>query len=48
MPFDLLKKRLMYRLDAMGVRILKVYEEVTSYGLIFILIFLAYVCLNYG
>ncbi|KAM0844103.1 hypothetical protein ACQ4PT_057299 [Festuca glaucescens] len=31
MPFDLLKKRLMYRLDAMGVRILKVYEEEWSY-----------------
>ena len=28
MPFDILKKRLMYRLDAMGVRILKVHEEV--------------------
>lgn len=28
MPFDLLKKKLMSRLDAMGVRVLKVYEEV--------------------
>jgi lycopene epsilon-cyclase len=28
MSFDLLKKRLMYRLNAMGIRILKVYEEV--------------------
>ncbi|KAK3161105.1 hypothetical protein QOZ80_1BG0071910 [Eleusine coracana subsp. coracana] len=31
MSFDTLKKRLMYRLDAMGVRILKVYEEEWSY-----------------
>jgi len=31
MPFDILKKRLMYRLDAMGVRILKVHEEEWSY-----------------
>jgi len=31
MPFDVLKKRLMYRLDAMGVRILKVHEEEWSY-----------------
>ncbi|KAF7036707.1 hypothetical protein CFC21_047272 [Triticum aestivum] len=31
MPFDLLKKRLMSRLDAMGVRIIKVYEEEWSY-----------------
>ena len=32
MSFDLLKKRLMYRLNMMGVRILKVYEEVRSKG----------------
>ncbi|XP_066312041.1 lycopene epsilon cyclase, chloroplastic-like [Miscanthus floridulus] len=31
MSFDLLKKRLMYRLNMMGVRILKVYEEEWSY-----------------
>ncbi|XP_052165418.1 lycopene epsilon cyclase, chloroplastic [Oryza glaberrima] len=31
MPFDLLKKRLMSRLDAMGVHIRKVYEEEWSY-----------------
>lgn len=31
MPFDLLKKKLMSRLDAMGVRVLKVYEEEWSY-----------------
>nr|CAB3473366.1 unnamed protein product [Digitaria exilis] len=31
MPFDVLKKRLMYRLDVMGVRILKVHEEEWSY-----------------
>jgi lycopene epsilon-cyclase len=30
MPFDTLKKRLMYRLDAMGIRIQKVYEEVRN------------------
>lgn len=28
MPFDLLKKKLMSRLDSMGVRIIKMYEEV--------------------
>lgn len=44
MPFDLLKKRLMSRLDAMGVRIVKVYEEVTSLELISILVYLAQVC----
>ncbi|XXG68257.1 hypothetical protein AAC387_Pa06g1383 [Persea americana] len=27
MPFDLLKKKLMLRLDSMGVRIIKIYEE---------------------
>ncbi|PKU88076.1 lycopene epsilon cyclase, chloroplastic isoform X1 [Dendrobium catenatum] len=31
MPFDLLKSKLMSRLDAMGVRILKIYEEEWSY-----------------
>ncbi|KAJ6794723.1 lycopene epsilon cyclase, chloroplastic [Iris pallida] len=31
MPFDLLKKKLMSRLEAMGVRVLKVYEEEWSY-----------------
>lgn len=31
MSFDLLKKRLMYRLNTMGIRILKVYEEEWSY-----------------
>ena len=31
MPFDLLKKRLMSRLDAMGVHIRKAYEEEWSY-----------------
>ncbi|KAJ0985519.1 hypothetical protein J5N97_003875 [Dioscorea zingiberensis] len=31
MPFDLLKEKLMSRLDAMGVRITKVYEEEWSY-----------------
>ena len=31
MPFDVLKKRLMYRLDVMGVRILKVHEEVRGH-----------------
>nr|AFG19395.1 lycopene epsilon cyclase [Narcissus tazetta subsp. chinensis] len=31
MPFDLLKKGLMSRLEAMGVRILKIYEEEWSY-----------------
>nr|WPR11960.1 lycopene epsilon cyclase [Crocus sativus] len=31
MPFDLLKKRLMSRLEAMGIRVLKVYEEEWSY-----------------
>ncbi|EHA8589633.1 putative Lycopene epsilon cyclase, chloroplastic [Cocos nucifera] len=31
MPFDLLKKKLMTRLEAMGVRVLKVYEEEWSY-----------------
>uniref|UniRef100_A0ACD5W0U8 Uncharacterized protein n=1 Tax=Avena sativa TaxID=4498 RepID=A0ACD5W0U8_AVESA len=31
MPFDLLKKRLMSRLDVMGIRIVKVYEEEWSY-----------------
>ncbi|OEL16306.1 Lycopene epsilon cyclase, chloroplastic [Dichanthelium oligosanthes] len=31
MPFDVLKKRLMYRLDVMGVRILKIHEEEWSY-----------------
>ncbi|ONK76563.1 uncharacterized protein A4U43_C03F29620 [Asparagus officinalis] len=31
MPFDLLKKKLMSRLKAMGVRVLKVYEEEWSY-----------------
>ncbi|CAO2190790.1 unnamed protein product [Urochloa humidicola] len=30
-PFDVLKKRLMYRLDAMGIRITKVHEEEWSY-----------------
>lgn len=30
MPFDLLKKKLMARLQTMGVRILKIYEEVLS------------------
>jgi len=29
MPFELLKKKLMLRLEAMGVRVLKVYEEVS-------------------
>jgi len=42
MSFDLLKKRLMYRLNAMGVRILKIYEEVRGstilkFSLIYIL-----------
>lgn len=46
MPFDLLKKRLMSRLDAMGVRILEVYEEVASYGLISIFVSLADVSCN--
>ncbi|XP_020588363.1 lycopene epsilon cyclase, chloroplastic [Phalaenopsis equestris] len=31
MPFDLLRSKLMSRLDAMGVRILKIYEEEWSY-----------------
>lgn len=31
MPFDLLKKKLMSRLDSMGVRIIKIYEEEWSY-----------------
>ncbi|KAG0486818.1 hypothetical protein HPP92_008913 [Vanilla planifolia] len=31
MPFDLLKRKLMSRLEAMGVRILKIYEEEWSY-----------------
>ncbi|XVF35059.1 hypothetical protein REPUB_Repub18cG0112300 [Reevesia pubescens] len=31
MPFDLLKKKLMSRLETMGIRILKVYEEEWSY-----------------
>ncbi|XP_031473635.1 lycopene epsilon cyclase, chloroplastic isoform X2 [Nymphaea colorata] len=31
MPFDILKKRLMTRLETMGVRIVKVYEEEWSY-----------------
>nr|KJB54410.1 hypothetical protein B456_009G032900 [Gossypium raimondii] len=31
MPFDLLKKKLMSRLESMGIRILKVYEEEWSY-----------------
>nr|DAD33791.1 TPA_asm: hypothetical protein HUJ06_012642 [Nelumbo nucifera] len=31
MPFDLLKKKLMSRLDNMGVRIIKTYEEEWSY-----------------
>ncbi|KAJ4768324.1 Lycopene epsilon cyclase [Rhynchospora pubera] len=31
MPFDLLKKKLMSRLDSMGIRVLKVYEEEWSY-----------------
>lgn len=31
MPFDLLKRKLMSRLEAMGVRVLKVYEEEWSY-----------------
>ncbi|CAN6456160.1 unnamed protein product [Victoria cruziana] len=31
MPFDILKKRLMIRLETMGVRIVKVYEEEWSY-----------------
>ncbi|XP_074578739.1 lycopene epsilon cyclase, chloroplastic [Curcuma longa] len=31
MPFDLLKKKLMSRLDTMGVKVLKVYEEEWSY-----------------
>lgn len=31
MPFDLLKKKLMARLQTMGVRILKIYEEEWSY-----------------
>nr|XP_010938743.1 lycopene epsilon cyclase, chloroplastic isoform X1 [Elaeis guineensis] len=31
MPFDLLKKKLMTRLEAMGVRVSKVYEEEWSY-----------------
>ncbi|KAK8644982.1 hypothetical protein V6N13_118839 [Hibiscus sabdariffa] len=31
MPFDLLKKKLMFRLETMGIRILKVYEEEWSY-----------------
>jgi hypothetical protein len=30
MPFDLLKKKLMSRLDSMGIRVLKVYEEVSG------------------
>lgn len=29
MPFDLLKKKLMLRLETMGIRITKAYEEVT-------------------
>ncbi|KAL0710120.1 hypothetical protein Bca4012_017098 [Brassica carinata] len=31
MPFDLLKKKLMLRLDTLGIRILKTYEEEWSY-----------------
>lgn len=31
MPFDLLKKKLMLRLDTLGIRILKTYEEVNLY-----------------
>ncbi|KAK1313247.1 hypothetical protein QJS10_CPA06g01021 [Acorus calamus] len=31
MPFDLLKKKLMSRLEAMGIKILKIYEEEWSY-----------------
>lgn len=31
MPFDLLKQKLMSRLDSMGVRIIKIYEEEWSY-----------------
>lgn len=31
MPFDLLKEKLMLRLDTMGIRITKVYEEVKYY-----------------
>ncbi|KAJ3671142.1 hypothetical protein LUZ60_008568 [Juncus effusus] len=31
MPFDLLKKKLMSRLDAMGIRVLQVHEEEWSY-----------------
>ena len=30
MPFDLLKKKLMARLQTMGVQIIKTYEEVVS------------------
>lgn len=28
MPFDLLKKKLLSRLETMGIRVLKIYEEV--------------------
>lgn len=31
MPFDLLKKKLMLRLDTLGIRVLKTYEEVIQY-----------------
>jgi len=32
MPFDLLKTKLMLRLDTLGIRILKTYEEVRIGG----------------
>ena len=31
MPFDLLKKKLLLRLETLGIRILKTYEEVNLY-----------------
>lgn len=34
MPFDLLKKKLMTRLQTMGVRITKIYEEVFSQSMV--------------
>lgn len=42
MPFELLKKKLMSRLETMGIRIRKTYEEVIldrSVGLLIILVF---------
>ena len=34
MPFDLLKKKLFARLNTLGIRIVKTYEEVTFMGIL--------------